>query len=610
MTTMPQALQTLISRQDTDLQNLAITLWDIIDTLQSGDVVGPASAVTLRVAVFNGTTGKLIADGGMTIAQIIATATSGTVVGPVGAVADNLPSFNGVSGVIIKDSGIGALTVVVGPVAATNNDIAVYDGVTGKLIKDGGSTIAQVIAAAVAASGDVVGPAGATADNIAVYNGVTGKLIKDGGQTVAQVIAAAIAGSGDVVGPAGATADNIATYNGVTGKLIKDGGSTIAQVIATATASGGQQSCTGVLTLAPGIPYYQPQPATPSSTDTTAETCTFAAAHGWVTGTIVTVSATVGGLTAGTRYYLNALSATSVAFYTTVANAEADASRVNLTASITSIVIPSGISRTSIRFTPINGNVIGLYFGGAWSVLTFAELNIALGTLTSAIGYEVFAYNNSGVVALELLAWTDGVSRATALVLQDGIKVKSGDATRRYIGSFYTNTTTTTIDDGGGIATQVGGQRFLYSAYNRKQRYGRVKDTTSSWNYSTATWRQANGAAGNKCEWFQGLSEDVVDVELRAETAGSAASAEGSASIAIDSTTLPDVLATIALGTVGAATTGVFSELPCKLSRFVAVGYHSAVWLERGNTTITTSFYGWDSSANNRLTGLMLTTWQ
>lgn len=36
----------------------------------SGDVVGPASSVSNRVAVFSGTTGKLLADGGKTIAAI------------------------------------------------------------------------------------------------------------------------------------------------------------------------------------------------------------------------------------------------------------------------------------------------------------------------------------------------------------------------------------------------------------------------------------------------------------------------------------------------------------------------------------------------------------
>lgn len=40
----------------------------------SGDVVGPASAVTDRIATFNGTTGKLVKDGGKTIAVVLSDA--------------------------------------------------------------------------------------------------------------------------------------------------------------------------------------------------------------------------------------------------------------------------------------------------------------------------------------------------------------------------------------------------------------------------------------------------------------------------------------------------------------------------------------------------------
>lgn len=41
-------------------------------SVATGDVVGPASAVNNRIAVFDGTTGKLIKDGGSTIAEIVA----------------------------------------------------------------------------------------------------------------------------------------------------------------------------------------------------------------------------------------------------------------------------------------------------------------------------------------------------------------------------------------------------------------------------------------------------------------------------------------------------------------------------------------------------------
>jgi len=44
--------------------------WDVIPINNAGEVIGPSSAGNLRIAVFDGTTGKLIKDGGKTIAQI------------------------------------------------------------------------------------------------------------------------------------------------------------------------------------------------------------------------------------------------------------------------------------------------------------------------------------------------------------------------------------------------------------------------------------------------------------------------------------------------------------------------------------------------------------
>jgi hypothetical protein len=64
----------------------------------SGDVVGPASSVASRIAVFSGTSGKLLADGGMTIAEAIAAASGGSSL--------NAPTDPGDDGkVAIADSG-------------------------------------------------------------------------------------------------------------------------------------------------------------------------------------------------------------------------------------------------------------------------------------------------------------------------------------------------------------------------------------------------------------------------------------------------------------------------------------------------------------------------
>lgn len=71
-------------------------------TAGSGDVVGPASATSGRVAVYNGTTGKLLQDGTKLETDL-----------------------------------------VVGPASSTDNAIVRFDGTTGKLVKDSSSSISN-----------------------------------------------------------------------------------------------------------------------------------------------------------------------------------------------------------------------------------------------------------------------------------------------------------------------------------------------------------------------------------------------------------------------------------------------------------------------------------
>jgi hypothetical protein len=132
-------------------------------------VVGPAVAVANHLATFDGTTGKLIKDGGAVPA--------GDVVGPGGAVANHLAVFDGATGKLLKDGGVPATGSgdVVGPAVAVDGHLAKFDGTTGKLVKDGG----------VAPSGDFVGPGSAVDGHVMLFDGATGKLGKDGGAPTA-----------------------------------------------------------------------------------------------------------------------------------------------------------------------------------------------------------------------------------------------------------------------------------------------------------------------------------------------------------------------------------------------------------------------------------------
>ena len=151
---------------------------------------------------------------------------------------------------------------------------------------------------------------------------------------------------------------------------------------------------------------------------------------------------------------------------------------------------------TTIYYTPFKGNVISLYDGTVWTTQTFSEISLALGTLTASTNYDVFIYNNAGTLTLELsAAWATNATRTDAIALQDGILVKSGAATRRFLGTIRTTSTTTTED------SMV--RRFLWNAENQiiKRAY---RDLTAANHNYTGGWRIFNGSADSHIEIVSG----------------------------------------------------------------------------------------------------------
>lgn len=230
----------------------------------TGDVVGPALATNGGIALYDGTTGKLIKDSAYSPASFLSSADS--------SVTKQGNIFNGISQLVQTNSsgklpaldgslltGIVAGTGdVAGPAGSTDGYLPLYDGTTGKRIKDstyspssflaaadltvtkqgntfnGNSQLVQttaegkypaldgsLITGIVAGTGDVAGPASATDGYLPLFDGTTGKLIKNSAYDPATL----------VVGPASATDGNIALFNTGTGKLVKDAGYALVDVL-------------------------------------------------------------------------------------------------------------------------------------------------------------------------------------------------------------------------------------------------------------------------------------------------------------------------------------------------------------------------------------------
>lgn len=255
--------------------------------------------------------------------------------------------------------------------------------------------------------------------------------------------------------------------------------------------------------------------------------------------------------------------------------------RLSLTTALP-VTITDVTGATTLYATPFTGKYIDLPDGaGDWNRRASAEMSIALGTLTNGIGYDVFCYDNAGTPTLELLAWASSTARATALVYQDGVLCKSGDLTRRYLGSFCTTSTTTTEDSAA--------KRYLFNYYHRKCRILNLSVATASWTYTTATWRQANGSTANQINWFTGVVEDAFEAHGVLVAQPDNATNTGAA-IGLNSTSTPS-------GIYGTGKSNSSSAIPYyvhtpMLKAMPALGLNKACLLEYSEAVGTSTWFG------------------
>lgn len=252
------------------------------------------------------------------------------------------------------------------------------------------------------------------------------------------------------------------------------------------------------------------------------------------------------------------------------------------------LTLTSGVPVTTADVTgaatlycsPYKGNHIALYSGAVWLMRTSAEFSIALGTISSGKPYDVFCYDNNGTPTLEILAWTNDGTRATALALQDGVLSKTGALTRRYLGTFYTTATTTTEDS---LAN-----RYLFNYYNRVRRPCFKQINSTAYTYTTGTIRQAAGSATNQLNILQGVAEDQVYAEILADISNTNVGVNAEVGIGLDSTTAYTSASVTSSSFTAVANTrqaarAFYRSLP-------AAGRHALTWLELSNPTGTTTW--------------------
>lgn len=251
----------------------------------------------------------------------------------------------------------------------------------------------------------------------------------------------------------------------------------------------------------------------------------------------------------------------------------------------------------TLYLTPYVGNRLSLLYGGAWKLLTSAEVSLAL-SLTADKPYDIFAETSDGsTVTLSATAWTDDDTRATNLTTVNGVLCKSGDTAKRYLGTIYASATDKTEDSEA--------KRYVWNYYHRRPRIQRVLETTDSWAYSTVAWRAMNNNSANELRFVVGVSEDLHECEAFSSAQAVATVAQVQIGIATEANLT--AIQTGAMVPLSSAIAGSLYPLYASYKSMPAPGLSRRLAIEYTNASVT--FYGDNGNGGTAQSGIHGTVW-
>jgi hypothetical protein len=254
--------------------------------------------------------------------------------------------------------------------------------------------------------------------------------------------------------------------------------------------------------------------------------------------------------------------------------------------SATPVMVADSTSLSTIYAAPFTGNAIVLWDGTNWQRYTSAEFSLAVTGRTTDLPFDIFCYANAGVPTLEFLDWTSATARATGLTRTDGVWGKTGDQTRRWLGSCRARSATTFhwVQTGTDLPVKFD----LFNADNRVARCFKQIATTDTWVYTTATPRQAQGSANYQVDIMVGLEEETMDAQLQVTSRNSTISIARNVGIGYDSTTVMSGIFAANANTV----TAIECSQTASLCNRPTIGRHYYAWLEISTATGTCTWYG------------------
>jgi hypothetical protein len=253
----------------------------------------------------------------------------------------------------------------------------------------------------------------------------------------------------------------------------------------------------------------------------------------------------------------------------------------------------------------VTSNAHGLSVGdvvGIAGMTGLTSLNSKLWTIT-AVTTNTFTLGSSVGNGTYTSGGTwykvSGATRATALTTQNGRYVKSGDATRLYLGTGCTNGTS-------GQSDWTLTRRWLYNWYNREIIKVRVAESAGAYSYSSSTWRQANASQANQIEVLLGI-ESWVQLQRTGyvDTTNSSGNSITAFGIGFDTTTGNS---SDGEGRVGASGSGATSDQGSANAAIdiAMVGLHIFTMMERRQSGSVTPNLGGAAAVNNLFGDLLI----
>lgn len=256
--------------------------------------------------------------------------------------------------------------------------------------------------------------------------------------------------------------------------------------------------------------------------------------------------------------------------------------------SATPVMTADSTTLSTIFLAQYKGNHLSLFDGVNWQdTAPASEVSLAVSGRTTDLPFAVYAFLSAGVVTLEFENWASATARTTALVRLDGVLVKSGANTRRWMGDVRARSATTFhwVRAGDDLPCKFD----LFNADNRVSTPFTLRALTNTWNYTIATWRQAQASANYQVDVMVGLQEESLFADLMATSTNATTTIPREVGIGFDSTTAFTGLTGSSTNEAAVASQQVAEA---SIAHQPTIGRHFYAWLEISTATGTTTWFG------------------